>query len=176
MAADSTDKNWTKPAAMAIPKEGYFTLEQGRYGRHTRERRPVTASRSSRRSSRARRPKSAPTGSASRTQSPRVRTRSHRCSSITCDGCSFDIGQEKYFMYQGIFDTDFDKYTEDAVQLFKATGVDTIFEKLEGFPTGLEDERAGIHQVRPRAPMSEFSRVRRIPVRLGQPRSRRHSP
>ena len=24
--------DWTKPAAMAIPKEGYFTLEQGRYG------------------------------------------------------------------------------------------------------------------------------------------------
>ena len=47
----------------------------------------------------------------------------------------FDIGPDKYFMYQGIFDTDFDKYTEDAVQLFKATGVDTVFEKLEGFPT-----------------------------------------
>ena len=46
----------------------------------------------------------------------------------------FDIGPDKYFMYQGIFDTDFDKYTEDAVQLFKATGVDTVFEKLEGFP------------------------------------------
>jgi hypothetical protein len=39
------------------------------------------------------------------------------------------------FMYQGIFDTDFDKYTEDAVELFKATGVDTVFENLEGFPT-----------------------------------------
>src|SRR5215207_6316105 len=24
--------DWTKPTAMAIPKEGYFTLEQGRYG------------------------------------------------------------------------------------------------------------------------------------------------
>ena len=24
--------DWTKPAAMAIPKEGYFELEQGRYG------------------------------------------------------------------------------------------------------------------------------------------------
>ena len=23
--------DWTKPAAMAIPKEGYFELEQGRY-------------------------------------------------------------------------------------------------------------------------------------------------
>lgn len=46
----------------------------------------------------------------------------------------FPIDGVTYFMYQGIFDTDFDKYTEDAVQLFKATGVDTVFEKLEGFP------------------------------------------
>ncbi|HTK53759.1 MAG TPA: hypothetical protein VL308_17825, partial [Gemmatimonadaceae bacterium] len=30
----------------------------------------------------------------------------------------FDIGGDTYFMYQGIFDTDFDKYTEDAVALF----------------------------------------------------------
>jgi hypothetical protein len=38
------------------------------------------------------------------------------------------------FMYQGIFDTDFDKYTEDAVALFRQTGIDTVFENLEGFP------------------------------------------
>ena len=37
-------------------------------------------------------------------------------------------------MYQGIFDTDFDKYSEDAVTLFSATGIDTVFENLEGFP------------------------------------------
>ena len=30
----------------------------------------------------------------------------------------FPIKGETYFMYQGIFDTDFDKYTEDAVALF----------------------------------------------------------
>ena len=29
-------------------------------------------------------------------------------------------------MYQGIFDTDFDKYTEDAVALFGATGIRTV--------------------------------------------------
>src|SRR5438309_1877461 len=39
------------------------------------------------------------------------------------------------FMYQGIFDTDFDKYTEDAIALFMKVGVDTVFENLEGFPT-----------------------------------------
>ncbi len=38
------------------------------------------------------------------------------------------------FMYQGIFDTDFDKYTEDAVVLFRKLGIDTAFENLEDFP------------------------------------------
>ena len=37
-------------------------------------------------------------------------------------------------MYQGIFDTDFDKYTEDAVALFSISGITTVFENLEGFP------------------------------------------
>ena len=37
-------------------------------------------------------------------------------------------------MYQGIFDTDFDKDTEDAVALFSVTGISTVFEVLEGFP------------------------------------------
>jgi hypothetical protein len=47
----------------------------------------------------------------------------------------FPIKGETYFMYQGIFDTDFDIYTEDAIALFGATGVSTVFENLEGFPT-----------------------------------------
>jgi hypothetical protein len=46
----------------------------------------------------------------------------------------FEIGDDTYFMYQGIFDTDFDKYTEDAVSIFAATGLNTVFENLEGFP------------------------------------------
>jgi len=37
-------------------------------------------------------------------------------------------------MYQGIFDTDFDKYVEDAVALFASTGVSTVFVNLEDFP------------------------------------------
>ncbi len=37
-------------------------------------------------------------------------------------------------MYQGIFDTDFDKYTDDAIAIFTALGVNTVFENLEGFP------------------------------------------
>lgn len=46
------------------------------------------------------------------------------------------------FMYIGIFDTDFDKYVEDAVSLFKATGITTIFEQLEGFPTDWRENPA----------------------------------
>ena len=37
-------------------------------------------------------------------------------------------------MYQGIFDTDFDKYPEDAVALFVKTGITTVFVNLEGWP------------------------------------------
>ena len=72
----------------------------------------------------------------------------------------FPIKGETYFMYQGIFDTDFDKYTEDAVALFSKSGVNTVFENLEGFPDGLEDERAGVHQVRPRASVPELPGIR----------------
>ena len=32
LAARAKAGDWTKPAAMAIPKEGYFKVEQGRYG------------------------------------------------------------------------------------------------------------------------------------------------
>jgi hypothetical protein len=46
----------------------------------------------------------------------------------------FPINGDTYFMYQGIFDTDFDKYTEDAIAIFSATGLNTVFENLEGFP------------------------------------------
>jgi hypothetical protein len=46
----------------------------------------------------------------------------------------FPIEGVTYFMYQGIFDTDFDKYTDDAVALFISLGVTTSFENLEGFP------------------------------------------
>ena len=46
----------------------------------------------------------------------------------------FDIGNEKFFMYQGIFDTDFDKFPDDAVALFNKLGLSTSFENLEGFP------------------------------------------
>jgi hypothetical protein len=134
MSTVSKSNDWTKPAAKAIPKEGYFTLEQGRYG-PTYPRTPachgftIIA-------------KIKPgTEGEIRAYGKRIEdtiaASPHALAPLQLHYLRwvlFDIGQEKYFMYQGIFDTDFDKYTEDAIQLFKATGVDTVFEKLEGFP------------------------------------------
>jgi hypothetical protein len=126
--------DWTKPAAMAIPKQGYFQLEQGRYG-------PIF-------------PKTpANYGFTIIAKVKPGREETIRSYGKTIENAVagdpfvlaplrlhylrwvlFNIGVDTYFMYQGIFDTDFDKYTEDAVALFKKTGVDTVFENLEGFP------------------------------------------
>ena len=163
MSNISTLNDWTKPAATAIPKEGYFTLEQGRYG-PTYPRTPachgftIIA-------------KIKPG-----TEDDIRAYGKHIENTITASPHAlaalqihylrwvlFDIGQKTYFMLQGIFDTDFDKYAEDAILLFKEIGTDTIFEKLEGLPHGLEDERTGVHQVRPRTRVSELSRVREYP-------------
>ena len=38
----------------------------------------------------------------------------------------FAIKGETYFMYQGVFDTDFDKYTEDAVNIFSSIGLEHV--------------------------------------------------
>jgi len=46
----------------------------------------------------------------------------------------FDVGSGLHFMYQGISDTHFDKYIEDAIVLFNQTGINTAFSNLEGFP------------------------------------------
>jgi len=127
--------DWTKPAAMAIPKEGYFKLEQGRYG-------PVF-------------PKTPANygftiiAKIKPGREQAVRDHGHVIEKGVAENPSllavlklhylrwvvFNIGGEPYFMYQGYFDTDFDKYTEDAVAIFGASGLTTVFENLEGFPT-----------------------------------------
>jgi hypothetical protein len=126
--------DWTKPAAKAIPKEGFFEKEQGRYG-------PIF-------------PKTPAcygftiiakikpgTEQTIRAYGKKIEEtiaglpdalevlKLHYLRWVL-----FDIGKETYFMYQGIFDTDFDKYTEDAVALFAKYGINTVFENLEGFP------------------------------------------
>jgi hypothetical protein len=54
------------------------------------------------------------------------------------------IKSETYFMYQGIFDTDVDKYTEDAVALFVKLGVSTAFQRIGG-PTPRRSSNSSGH-------------------------------
>jgi len=140
MSKETTTKekqnDWTKPAAMAIPKEGYFkdSIEEGRYG-------PVF-------------PKTPACygftiiAKIKPGREAAIREYAKGLEKTIADlpdaldvlklhylrWVLFDIQKETYFMYQGIFDTDFDKYTEDAVALFSRYGINTVFENLEGFP------------------------------------------
>ena len=76
MAETAQRQDWTQPAAMAIPKEGYFELEQGRYGPvYPQDARVPRIHASSPRSSRGGRTPSASTAKRSRRRSPGCRTR-----------------------------------------------------------------------------------------------------
>lgn len=127
---------WSQPAAMAIPKEGFFEdkVERGRYG-------PIF-------------PKTPACYGFSIVakiipgREPAFYEHAKRIENAVAaqPDCLavlklhylrwllFPIKGETYFMYQGIFDTDFDKYTEDAVSLFSQYGLTTVFENLENFP------------------------------------------
>jgi hypothetical protein len=129
--------DWTQPAAMAIPKGGYFKdkVEQGRYG-------PIYPKTPANYGFTIIAKIKPGTEQTIREYGKKIEDTIRGLP----DGLAvlklhylrwvlFDIGKETYFMYQGIFDTDFDKYTEDAVALFGKYGIDTVFENLEGFPT-----------------------------------------
>lgn len=126
--------DWTKPQAMAIPKEGYFKLEQGRYG-PLYPRTPanygftIIAKIKPGREAVIRQYGATIEKAVADLPEALATLKLHYLRWVL-----FDIGQDTYFMYQGIFDTDFDKYTEDAVALFTKYGISTIFENLEGFP------------------------------------------
>jgi hypothetical protein len=136
MSEASKRRDWTQPSALSIPKGGVFPdrVEQGRYG-PIYPRTPacygftIIA-------------KIIP----GREETIRAYGKKIEEAVAAAPDCLevlklhylrwvlFDIKGDTYFMYQGIFDTDFDKYTEDAVSLFTKYGIDTVFENLEGFP------------------------------------------
>ncbi len=132
----ATENDWTQPRAMALPKEGYFKEKQepGRYGQIF--------------------PKTPACYGFSvvgkvklgREQAMRDYGKSIE-EAVKADPSVlaplklhylrwvlFDVGSGLHFMYQGIFDTDFDKYIEDAIALFNKTGISTVFMNLEGWP------------------------------------------
>ena len=126
--------DWTKPAAMAIPKEGYFKLEQGRYG-PVFPRTPanygftIIAKVKPGREQTIREYGKTIEKAIAENPSALAPLKLHYLRWVL-----FNIGGETLFHVSGIFDTDFDKYTEDAVALFSSIGGQTTFENLEGFP------------------------------------------
>jgi len=129
-----TKRDWTKPQAMAIPKEGYFQLQNGRYGA-IYPRTPschgftIIAKIKPGREDVIRAYGKTIEKAIADLPDALATLKLHYLRWVL-----FDIGKDTYFMYQGIFDTDFDKYTEDAVALFTKYGVNTVFENLDGFP------------------------------------------
>ena len=136
MSDANPTNGWMKPAAMAIPEGGYFKdkVEQGRYG-PVFPKTPacygfsivakVIGGRDAVFYEHGKKMQDAVTAQPDCLEILKL----HYLRWLL-----FPINGETYFMYQGIFDTDFDKYTEDEVQLFSALGLDTVFENLEGFP------------------------------------------
>jgi hypothetical protein len=127
-------QDWTKPQAMAIPKEGYFDYQEGNSG-PIFPRTPacygftIIAKLKPGREPAMR--------SYAETVEKALKADPNFLAPLKLHYLKwvlFDIGNDKYFMYQGIFDTDFDKYTDDAVALFTKSGLQTAFENLEGFP------------------------------------------
>jgi len=128
------DLDWTKPAAMAIPKEGYFTYEEGTSG-PVFPRTPacygftIIAKLKPGREAAMRAYADKVEKAVQANPSLLASLKLHYLKWVL-----FDIAGGTYFMYQGIFDTDFDKYTDDAVAIFTQGGLNTAFENLEGFP------------------------------------------
>ena len=142
------NKDWTKPAALAIPEGGFFPdkVEQGRYGPIY----PKTPACYGFSILARIKPGTKQNFYAHAKRIEQAVAETPDCLAVLklhyLRWVLFDIGKDTYFMYQGIFDTDFDKYTEDAVALFSKYGLNTVFENLEGFPEDWKENPAAFVQ------------------------------
>jgi hypothetical protein len=140
------ETDWRTPQAMAIPKGGFFkdNVEQGRYG-------PIF-------------PKTPACYGFSVIAKviPGMEDHLYRNAKVMEKAIAdnpetlsilkahylrwltFNIKGDTYLMYQAIFDTDFDKYCEDASYLFGKTGIRATFEALEGWPADYATNPASI--------------------------------
>jgi hypothetical protein len=133
-AASSSD--WTKPAAMAIPKGGFFPdkVEQGRYG-------PIFPKTPANYGftviAKVKPGREQAVRDYGKNIEEAVKANPYVLKTLQLHFLRwvlFDVGSGLHFMYQGIFDTDFDKYLEDALAIFASTGITTVFVNLEGWP------------------------------------------
>jgi hypothetical protein len=134
-----TTEDFLTPAALAIPKEGYFERVEGSYG-------PIFPKTPANYGfsilAKVKPGREAAIRDYAKTIESAVRDNPGVLGPLKLHFLRwilFPIGNDLYFMYQGIFDTDFDKYLDDAVQLFLSTGITTTFVNLEGFPDDWKD-------------------------------------
>jgi len=132
--SNTLTNGWTKPAAVAIPKEGYFKKEEGRYG-------PIFPQTPANYGftiiAKVKPGREDAIREYGKTIEEAVKGSPNVLAPLKLHYLRwvlFDVGSGLHFMYQGIFDTDFDKYLEDAIALFNSTGVTTVFTNLEGWP------------------------------------------
>jgi hypothetical protein len=130
------EQDWTKPCAMAIPKGGFSKdkVEQGRYG-PIFSKTPacygfsVIAKVIPGREEQLYKHAKVMEKAIADDPSALAMLKAHYLRWLI-----FTINGENYLMYQAIFDTDFDKCSDDASFLFRKTGIQAIFEALEGWP------------------------------------------
>jgi hypothetical protein len=128
------ENGWMKPAAMAIPKQGYFDLKKGRYG-PIYPQTPACYGFSV--IGKVKLGREQAMRDYGKNVEEAVRNDPFVLKPLKLHYLRwvlFDVGSGLHFMYQGIFDTDFDKYVEDAIELFNQTGITTVFTNLEGWP------------------------------------------
>ena len=142
----STERDWTKPQAMAIPKGGFFKdkVEQGRYGPIFPQTTAcygfsVIAKVIPGREEHLYNHATVIEKAIADDPTTLAILKAHYLRWVI-----FTIKGESYMMYQGIFDTDFDKYCEDASFLFGKTGIQSAFEALEGWPADYATNPASI--------------------------------
>jgi hypothetical protein len=134
-----TTEDFLKPAAMAIPKEGYIERVEGPYG-PIYPKTPANYGFSI--LAKVKPGREAAIRDYSKTIEAAVRDNPNVLAPLKLHYLRwilFPIESGLYFMYQGIFDTDFDKYLDDAVSLFLSTGITTVFVNLEGWPEDWKD-------------------------------------
>ena len=128
------NEDFLTPAALAIPKEGYFEREDGPYG-PLFPKTPANYGFSI--LAKVKPGREETIRGYAKTIEETVKADPTTLASLKLHylrWIMFPIGDSLYFMYQGIFDTPFDKYLDDALSIFLSSGITTVFVNLEGFP------------------------------------------
>ena len=146
MSKELTPNRWETPSAMALPKEGYFEKVDGRHG-------PVFPQTPANYGFSVIAKVKPGCEEAVREYGKVIEQAVKEHPNVLAPlklhylrWVLFDVGGGLHFMYQGIFDTDFDKYVEDAIALFNSTGITTVFVNFEGWPEDWKTNIASVTQ------------------------------